>query len=65
MAVPTDAEVRTWVREAILTIVRQLPVIQGAVERAESAFTAPDFDAAVAALDEAHNQLLTALATTD
>jgi len=65
MAVPTDTEVRSFVREALLIILRQLPVIQGAVERAESAFTAPDFAAAVAALDDAQDQLMAALNTTD
>lgn len=65
MAVPTDAEVRVFVREALLIVIRQLPVIQGAVERAEGAFTAQDFSTAVVALDEAHDQLVTALNTTD
>jgi len=65
MAVPTDAEVRIGVREALLIIIRQLPVIQGAVERAEGAFSGPDFSAAVTALDEAHDQLMAALNTTD
>jgi hypothetical protein len=65
MAVPSDVEVRTWVHDALLLIVRQLPVIQAAVERAEGAFTGPDFSATVAALDEAHDQLTTAFNSTD
>jgi len=53
--------VKGFAHNALVELFRQLVVVQGAVERAESAYTGPNFSTVVAALDEANDQLLIAV----
>lgn len=65
MSNPSDSDVVAAVREELLLLWRRLDVIQAAVQRAEAAFSGPDFTTITAALDDAQSQVVAARAATD
>jgi len=60
MAVPTDAEIKTYVGDTLTEVWRQMDVLHAATERAEAAFTSANYSTLIAAMDDAKDAIVTA-----